>query len=404
MTKLRECYPAIFFSVVLTLIFLSGTSTALAQGRRGLTPISRSQFRLHNENKWSESATLNSALSTHCKIVSLQGVLGNLTHKAQALSGNSKPLPAAKIAFRWDAADDKDSRWFPQGVTGSGDASQSGLVANRQLIAVSWHFNELLAFGAADQGARVSFIDITKPGIPRYQHVLFVESFKDKLGPNFRALKFHAGGMVWYGDYLYVADATVGLRVFDLTKIMQVDPGKTHEIGRNGKGQYHAHDHVYILPQVNCYRLHSKSSKLRFSSLSLDRSTKPPSLISGDYKVLSRRGKLLRWGLNNKSHRLEGKADIKPIEAYEMGQSRVQGVLSWKGQFWMASSGLRPRLRTGRPRSKIHARPWVLGPEDLYFDCGSSLLWTATEFPRRRYILAVPLPGLEERKSVKPGR
>ncbi|MEU9617553.1 MULTISPECIES: hypothetical protein [unclassified Streptomyces] len=33
--------------------------------------------------------------------------------------------------------------------------------------------------------------------------------------------------MVWCGTYLYVADTANGMRVFDLRKIMDLDPGNT---------------------------------------------------------------------------------------------------------------------------------------------------------------------------------
>lgn len=403
MRRFQRYFLTLIVSLGLALDPFSGASQALAQGRArsGPAPISAAQFRLHNDNQWGESSAINSMLNKHCKRVGLKGVLGDLTRKARTLGGNILPGTSIKFGFRWDSADEQDRRWFPQGVTGSGDGNGSGLVENRRLIAVSWHFNEILAFGAADQGARVSFVDITEAKKPRYRHVLLVESFKDKRGANFKAQKIHAGGLAWYGDFLYVADAKVGLRVFDLTNIMKVNRGKAREIGRGPGAVYHAHNYSYILPQVNCYRLHPKSAKLRFSSLSLDRSTKTPSLITGEYKLLSRRGKILRWQLDKKSFQLKGTTDITPSEAYEMGQSRVQGVLSFKGQFWMASSGLRPSLRTAKPLGKIHSMPWVIGPEDLYLEAGSSLLWTATEFPSRRYLFGLALPGLQKSNAEK---
>jgi hypothetical protein len=41
--------------------------------------------------------------------------------------------------------------------------------------------------------------------------------------PTYRAINVHAGGVAWYGNYLYVADTEAGLRVFDLRKIFDLD-------------------------------------------------------------------------------------------------------------------------------------------------------------------------------------
>ncbi|MGW0958255.1 hypothetical protein ACWD4K_04235 [Streptomyces gelaticus] len=40
----------------------------------------------------------------------------------------------------------------------------------------------------------------------------------------------HAGGMVWYGNYLYVADTANGMRVFDLRKIMDLNPDNNADV------------------------------------------------------------------------------------------------------------------------------------------------------------------------------
>ena len=51
--------------------------------------------------------------------------------------------------------------------------------------------------------------------------------------PNFKDIPIHAGGVSWYGDYLYVADTGHGMRVFDMRKILKTNTGGTaDQIGR----------------------------------------------------------------------------------------------------------------------------------------------------------------------------
>lgn len=75
-------------------------------------------------------------------------------------------------------------------------------------------------------------------GVPRYRHLLLVEpqgsgdtvSFKPARTGSGTSL--HAGGIVWLGDKLYVADTTQGFRVFDLSRIIEVT--HTDDLSRIG--------------------------------------------------------------------------------------------------------------------------------------------------------------------------
>jgi hypothetical protein len=97
--------------------------------------------------------------------------------------------------------------WYPQGITTSADASADGQDEGKTVIRTSWYYS-----GSGDnKGVRVSFVDYANPSAPRYRHVLLVEPYTDATGnPNFRAVPMPAGGIVWYGHYLYVADTWGG--------------------------------------------------------------------------------------------------------------------------------------------------------------------------------------------------
>ena len=60
-------------------------------------------------------------------------------------------------------------------------------------------------------------------------HLLLVEPFQQSGSISYRAVShdhsgdaLHSGGIVWLGSHLYVADTQVGLRVFDLSRVMRV--------------------------------------------------------------------------------------------------------------------------------------------------------------------------------------
>ena len=88
-------------------------------------------------------------------------------------------------------------------VTTSADASADGQYEGKTVILTSWYYRG----PGVNKGVRVSFVDYANPSAPRYRHVLLVEPYTDAPGnPNFRTVPVHAGGIVWYGHYLYVAD------------------------------------------------------------------------------------------------------------------------------------------------------------------------------------------------------
>jgi hypothetical protein len=103
---------------------------------------------------------------------------------------------------------------------------------------------------------RLSFVS---PDRDRYRHVLLVYPTRTKQGkPTYRAVNSHAGGIAWYGNYLYVAETQRGVRVFDLRKIFDLGLSKNgttrnrKRIGLKGKTYYGAGNR-YVLPQLTYY-------------------------------------------------------------------------------------------------------------------------------------------------------
>lgn len=138
--------------------------------------------------------------------------------------------------WAWNSGDESTAKWYPQGISSSGDALKAGKWESKEAWLVSWYQ------ATGDKNVRISFVD---RATHKYRHVLLVEP---SASDNFKSVPIHAGGITWYGNYLYVADTKDGLRVFDLDNIWKVDLGDG--VGKQSNGKYTADDYEYVIPQV----------------------------------------------------------------------------------------------------------------------------------------------------------
>src|SRR4051812_8748370 len=67
--------------------------------------------------------------------VGLGGVLGDLDRRGRR---GFAPGRAVRRAITWDAADRRDLRWWPQGISTSADASDTEDVEGRRVLGVTW--------------------------------------------------------------------------------------------------------------------------------------------------------------------------------------------------------------------------------------------------------------------------
>lgn len=100
---------------------------------------------------------------------------------------------------------------------------------------VSWHRDD-------DKSVRVTFVNRADD---TYRHALLVYPHASD---NFREVPVHAGGIMWYGNTLWVLDTYNGIRVFDLTNIWQVGDGE--DVGKVSSGVYSAAGYKYVIPQI----------------------------------------------------------------------------------------------------------------------------------------------------------
>jgi len=260
--------------------------------------------------------------------------------------------------------DQRTEAWFPQGLTGSADASPDGLLEGRRVQAVSW-------YSKLGEGVRISFVDLGASPVPRYRHALLVEPVG---GARFERVRIHAGGLAWVGDHLFVADTRRGLRVFDTRRILRAaDPPA-------------AGGHRYLLPQAGAYRASGLATGLTFSYVFLDRADS--ALVVGEYRR-EPGGRIVRWPLDLDTGELAPAATT----AHTAPVDRVQGIATVGGHLLASCSRPGGRLFAGRPgESATGFGFWPRLPEDLHL--AGDHLFCLSEKPGRRAVFGVPLAAL----------
>jgi hypothetical protein len=281
--------------------------------------------------------------------------------------------------YTWAVADRHDPTWWPQGITSSADAGRAD-----QLLLVSW-------YSKTGDGVRITFLDLATR---RYAHVPLALPQEDGgLAP----LPVHAGGLLWRGRWLYVAATGRGCYVAHLDDLRRrADGGLVWPV----RFRYRAEDGM----------------RYSFLSLTAGPSGRPPHLLAGEYGGPAQPTRLAGFALDesgrDESGRDEsgrddsGRDDSGLLRLGEDGAATATwvdvGVPSMQGAVLvgdsyrlMVSRGRRRPgdLWTGRAGglrvSSFAAPP---GPEDVTYAPATGLLWTVTEFPGRRWIVALRPP------------
>ena len=200
-------------------------------------------------------------------------VMDNANHDRTALP-SSFSVAGLSTGFQFDSGDNSDCTNYPQGITTSRDAvgtANSGNYDGHQLVLVSWYTKD--GCDGDQARSRITLVDWDATYPNKYRKVLLVEPTGTAAAPDFKDIPIHAGGVSWYGDYLYVADTGKGMRVFDMRKILKTDTGGTaDQIGHQSGTTYYAHNYAYVLPQVGTITAQTTSgTNLAWSSISLDR-------------------------------------------------------------------------------------------------------------------------------------
>lgn len=378
----------------------------------------------------------------------------------------AKQRPDVHFSFCWDASDNAASgnyEWTPQGVTTVADAQADKYWGSVQPVVTTWYQqqhgsavgqkckykkNRKWAEQTCVKGVRISIIN---PNTGKYAHVLLVYPTVNASGnASYMSVRtkqdsshgsLHAGGVAWYGNYLYVADTARGLRVFDMRYIFDLKAAgdkanisdKT-KIGRQ-EGKFYSYGYRYVMPEVAAYTNSAprtatgkyecrNNSSPNTSFVSVDR-TGTDHLVTGEYCDRAKGdtdGRVATWPLNGANGQprlnatcissLPGHSQIPcwhADSAYAMPTDHIQGAARYDGTWFMnqsrgSSAGAllqadQPDSATGLLRPLAPGHYTAIGPEDLSYwpgaDANRSGLWTLTEHFGQRmvYVTAKPSPG-----------
>ncbi|KAE8149806.1 hypothetical protein BDV25DRAFT_122143 [Aspergillus avenaceus] len=294
--------------------------------------------------------------------------------------GNGHPVES----WAWNSGDEATSKWYPQGVTSSGDALAAGKWDGREAWIVTWYQK------TGGKNVRLSFVD---RDTHQYRHVLLVEP---SAPDDFKPVGIHAGGIMWYGSALYVVDTHGGLRVFDLNHIWKVADGD--QVGKKSGGGYSAANYRYVIPQIRKYdwKALQPDSTFSFSWVSLDRSDSPDTLLVGEYTKDDTNTpiRLVKYALDYQTRKLRTTNGVATATfAHCVDILRMQGGYSLGNKFYLGRSNGESKgsdLFVWSPGSSATARSqWLMaGSEDFSFNPSRGEWYTITEHPGKRYIVA----------------
>jgi hypothetical protein len=306
--------------------------------------------------------------------VGLPALLRDLDRRARRTLA---PGWAVHRALTWDAADRRDQRWWPQGISTSADASDTEDVEGRRMLVVSWYAKD-------GQGSRLTFLDLDRR---RYRHVLLVVPVVRDGVVTVEPLAVHAGGLVWHGPYVHVAATARGVHTCRVDDLLRVPDEETVD----------SLGYRYVLPVRFSYQARTDDGleRLRYSFLSLDRASSPPELVVGEYGNSAQTRRLARYSLDPDTQFLAVGEDgvSRPVVLDDGGVVRTQGAAVANGQWYLtASTGpwVPGSVYAGRPGDfRRHRWATPMGPEDIAWWPSTDLLWSVTEHPRRRWVYAM---------------
>lgn len=196
-------------------------------------------------------------------------------------------------------------------------------------------------------------------------------------------MPIHAGGIVWYGNTLYVVETDKGIRVFDMDYIWRVDIGD--HVGKNDDGSYTAQGYKYVLPQVTSYEF-SSDFYFKHSYVSLDRTTTPDSILVGEFRRDANKHpiRMVQYDLDYTTRRLhtDDNGQAKGTWAYCVNVEGAQGAVQVDGTIYISTSnGEEPgEIFTWTPGgAALETSLLPKGPEDLTYDVRTEQIFTVLE-------------------------
>lgn len=376
-----------------TLATVTVVATTTASAASGPTTLPASDYTLTSD--YHKYDALNSSLVSTLGTAPVHEVMDNANHNRTGIT-DSLGVAGYVSGFKWDSADNNTCTNYPQGITTSRDAvgaANGGNYDGHQLVLVSWYTRGVC--GGSTTRSRITLVDWDADYPNKYRKILLVEPTGTASTPDFQDIKIHAGGVSWYGDYLYVADTGHGMRVFNMKKILKTDTsGSADLIGRQSDGTYHAHNYAYVLPQVGTITSHTTSgTSLVWSTISLDRVSK--SIVMAEYTCNGcstypdRSPRAVRFPFASGATTFA--ANTTATQAMRLPWYNINGVGSHNGRWWFNSSAAH-KLYYWKPSGGAQTFGWVGGGESISYwedPDGPDLLWSLQETVGHRNVFEV---------------
>ncbi|WP_330347980.1 hypothetical protein [Streptomyces sp. NBC_00582] len=344
------------------------------------------------------------------------GALRDADECATAERADLPVSPAATRAYCWNSGDTEG--WEPGAVTTSGDADDDGVWGSNRVVLSAWSHTGG-ASGDRDL-ARVAFVDANDLGRLTYTWVLLAVPVDG--GRDYRGLVSHVSGMVWYQNKLLVtADDgdTAALYVYDMNRVQRADV--TGEAVGRTDGGWSAHGYRFVLPAVGSYELGGADAP-RPTSISLDRSTAPDTLVAGEWTLDGgdRAARLWRYPFSTAAGH-EGllatgtDVRVRVSEAYETKLTGVRGVLSYAGAWyvsraagagerhgvlWRQSTAEKEGARAAECGTAGSHACWSTRTESLSYWAETGEVWAQSG----RVLFATPLSTIASTASEHPAR
>ncbi|WP_336733278.1 hypothetical protein [Chryseobacterium sp. VD8] len=291
--------------------------------------------------------------------------------------------------IRWNTDDETTSLWRPQGISGF---TKDGV----RYLLVSWYAKDEAEF----KGSRITLIDISPSSSTylTYRHILLVQpdipagtASYSQYG-SYAPLNVHAGGIAYFKGKIYLSSTNLGVRVFDLNKIIEVSTGDTtnDKCGKDSNGNLFAFNYRYILPQTGYQKINNANP---FSTIQVnDEGTQfwTGQYYSGSADV-SIVPKIFGFPVDTNG-RLQntGIVTVTPKNSLftDNHAHGIQGVFRKGNRTWLSctgspsnSYGSNARLAryTDGADDTVRFR-WPYGAESLYYESQYNYLWSLTEY------------------------
>lgn len=301
-------------------------------------------------------------------------------------------VPEANRArgIRWNSGDETTNEWRPQGITGF---KKNGV----RYLLITWYGRE----GSDHKGSRITLLDISPSSSTylKYRHILLVHSSVPSSVSEYTQyntyapLNIHAGGIAYYNDKVYIASTNLGMRVFDLNKIIEVSTGvdTSTKCGQDTSGNLYAFNYRYILPQIEYYDINGGANP--FSTIQVN--DEGNALWTAQYSSGSSSSSVVPkiYGFQIDSGGTVLNSGIEEIipknSLFDDDHAHgMQGVFRKGNRTWLSCSGSPSESYGSKARlarytdgaSNTVRYRWPYGSESLYYEAEYDYLWSLTEW------------------------